>query len=77
MKLNISIMSGSVGLAEFYHPVVRFAEDILNLREICQHSILVGILRDRTLDDKLIYIPNDDKQNYSFCRLKLLGTTSL
>ena len=22
--------------------------------------------------DKLIYIPNDDKQNYPFCRLKLL-----
>ena len=23
-----------------------------------------GILRDRTLDDKLMYLPNDDKQNY-------------
>ena len=23
--------------------------------------------RDETMDDKLIYITNDDKQNYSFC----------
>ena len=23
-----------------------------------------GILRDKTIDDKLIYIPNDDKQNH-------------
>ena len=25
--------------------------------------------------DKLIYIPNDDTQNYPFCRLKLLVET--
>ena len=24
---------------------------------------LAGILRDKTMDDKLMYIPNDDKQN--------------
>ena len=23
-----------------------------------------GILRDKTMDDKSMYIPNDDKQNY-------------
>ena len=23
-----------------------------------------GILRDKTMDDELIYIPNDNKQNY-------------
>ena len=27
-----------------------------------------GILRDKTMDDNLIYIPNDDTQNYHFCR---------
>ena len=31
-----------------------------------------GISRDKTMDDKLIYIPNDDKQNYSFFILQLL-----
>ena len=25
-----------------------------------------GILRDKTMDDKLIYIPYNDKQNYPF-----------
>ena len=31
-----------------------------------------GILRDKRMDDKLIYITNDNKQNDPFCRLKLL-----
>ena len=31
-----------------------------------------GALGDKTMDDKLIYIPNDDKQYFPFCRLKLL-----
>ena len=31
-----------------------------------------GILRDKTMDDELIYyIPNDDTQNYPFCRIEL------
>ncbi len=25
--------------------------------------------------DKMMYIPNDDKQNYSFCRLQLVVET--
>ena len=38
-----------------------------------------GILRDKskTMDDKLMYILNNDKQNYLLCRLKLLETASL
>ena len=28
--------------------------------------------RDKTMADKLMYIPNDDKQNYPFCRLQLV-----
>ncbi len=31
-----------------------------------------GISRDKTMHDLLMYMSNDDKQNYSFCRLKLL-----
>ena len=42
---------------------------------------LTGILKDKTIEDKFSYIPNDDEQNYPFCRLKLLvkslETTSL
>ena len=35
-------------------------------------SVISGIVRDKTMDDKLIYIPNDDEHNYFICRLKLL-----
>ena len=30
---------------------------------------MIEILRDKTMDDKLIYIPNDDKQNYPYLKL--------
>ena len=29
--------------------------------------IFAWILRDKTMDDKLMFIPIDDKQNYPFC----------
>ena len=34
------------------------------------HSIIYaspGIFRDKTMDDKFMYFPNDDEQNYSSC----------
>ena len=31
-----------------------------------------GIERDKTMDDKSIYIPNDDELNYLLCQLKKL-----
>ncbi len=34
-----------------------------------------GILRDKTMADKLIYIPNDDTKKYPFCRFKLVVET--
>ena len=30
-----------------------------------------GVQSDKKMDGKLMYIPNDDIQNYPFCRLKL------
>ena len=30
------------------------------------------ILRDKTMDEKLMYILNDDNQNYPFCILQLV-----
>ena len=33
------------------------------------------VLRDKTIDDKLMYISNNDKQNYLFCRLQSLVET--
>ena len=30
---------------------------------------------DKTMDDKLIYITNDDKQDYPFCRLRSMVET--
>ena len=35
-------------------------------------AAFAGILRDKTMEYKLVYIPNDDKQNFSFYRLKLM-----
>ena len=32
-------------------------------------------LREKTMADKLIYIPNNDAQNYPFCRLQLVVET--
>ena len=34
-----------------------------------------GILRDKTVAEKLMYIPNDDTQNYLFCRLQIVVET--
>ena len=34
------------------------------------------ILRDRTMDDKLMYIPNDEKQNYPLYEKNSLKTTN-
>ena len=28
--------------------------------------------RDKTMDDKLMYTPNDDSQNYPFCKLQFV-----
>ena len=39
---------------------------------IKKKTIMSGVLGDKTMDDKLIYIPNDDKKYFPFCRLKLL-----
>ena len=33
---------------------------------------LPGISRDKTMADKLTYIPNENTLNYSFCRLQLV-----
>ena len=34
-----------------------------------------GILRDKAMADKFMYISNNDIQNYLFCRLQLLVET--
>ena len=39
---------------------------------ICSYELIItGILRDKTMDDKLIYIPNDDKQKKKEPLLKI------
>ena len=34
--------------------------------------IIYRDLKDKTMADKLMYISNNDKQNYPLCRLKLV-----
>ena len=36
---------------------------------------MTGIQREKTITDKLMYIPNDDTQNYPFCKLQLVVET--
>ena len=51
----------------YYTPTYNIQINIyLNLDKTINQSITV-ILRDKTMDDKFIYIPIDDKQNYPFC----------
>ena len=40
-------------------------------REKDKYIIYLGIFRDKTMDNKSIYIPNDDTQNYYFCSFKI------
>ena len=50
-------------------------EEILILLLSAQENIhydYSGIYRDRTMADKLMYIPNDDTHNYPFCKLQLV-----
>ena len=37
-----------------------------------EYQLISEILGDKTMDEKLKNIPNDNKQNYPFCRLKFL-----
>ena len=44
--------------------------DTLHLGAIPNIQLVIsGILRDKTMDDKLMYKPNDDTQNYYLFRL--------
>ena len=36
------------------------------------HGLLYRDLKDKTMADNLMYIPNDNTQNYPFCRIKLM-----
>ena len=37
-----------------------------------KNATFPGILRDKTMYEKFIYILNDDKQNYPFCTFEIL-----
>jgi hypothetical protein len=39
------------------------------------YLIVTGIIMDKKLADKFMYIPNDNTQNYTFCRLNLVVET--
>ena len=38
-------------------------------------AFMSGIYRDKTIADKFKCIPNDDKQNFPFCSVKLVVKT--
>ena len=41
----------------------------------CNYYLLSGILRDKTINDKFMYIPNNDIQNYPFYTLQIVDET--
>ena len=38
---------------------------------LTETKVFAGMYRDKTMNDKLMYIPNDDKQNYHICDVSL------
>ena len=45
----------------------KFARDFITSID----CLSAGIQRDKTMANKLMHIPNNDSQNYPFCRLQL------
>ena len=45
---------------------------VTNIVALVIYSSVLRIYRDKTMADKLMYIPNDDAQNNPFCRLLLV-----
>ena len=39
---------------------------------VIKYTEMSGIYKDKTMADKLVYILNDDTQNYPFCRSQLM-----
>ena len=52
-----------------------FSKKRLKIQKKNAEYIYPRIYRNKTMADKLIYIRNDDKQNYIFCRLQLVVET--
>ena len=50
----------------------RLCEGLSGLVKVRQN---LGILSDKTVDDKLLLMPNDDKQDCPFCRSRFLVET--
>ena len=44
----------------------------LRYKKCVNYDCQLGILWDKTMDNKLIHIPNYDKQSYPFFRLRVL-----
>ena len=49
---------------------LRFFKLSLVNTHMCAVDIYSGISRNKTMEDKLIYFPNDDKQDKNFCVIK-------
>ena len=63
--------------SEQYHEQVMYQETSEQQFSQVVFLYLPLILGDKIMDDKLVYIPNDEeKQNYTFCRLNYLLDTS-
>ena len=56
----------------FGDQTVKLFENLSTLLQLLDQS---KIYRDKTVANKLMYISNDDTQNYPFCRLKLVVET--
>ena len=50
--------------------ILSLCEDLLNA-DICFLINTLHFLRDRAMHDKIIYVPNNDKQKYPLYRLEL------
>ena len=55
--------------------VYAFAMHYYMPRYFIRVAFITGVLTDKTMVDKLIYIPNDNKQNYPFYKQQMWTLT--
>ena len=74
-----------VFIEDLYQLLVHYLSKILSTINLSVNPTIISTsktfiflfrdLRDKTMADDLMYIPNDATQNYPFCRLQLVDET--
>ena len=69
LGLPLAMYSDEESYATYIKAYKQYMVDVATILVSCYKS---GILRDKTMADTFLYIPNDDIKNYHLCRLQLV-----